>query len=216
MRKVLALVLMLSPLGVLGADLGKINVDTNISSEGISLGLDDQGVYSIAVTNEGYSFSFDDSDNNVSLGAYGVSLSTSDSKNIGVGYGLGIGFFDGDVHYNHMNNGDHVVGGATTLTVGGVGLETSLDWNVSGRKIDGKAGSSIDLWGATGSVVSNWDVKNFSYKGLDLSAGYSIPVSDGLSITPVASMGIDDSWARSDLKVGLSLGISFGGKNGNL
>ena len=149
MRKVLALVLMLSPLGVLGADLGKINVDTNISSEGISLGLDDQGVYSIAVTNEGYSFSFDDSDNNVSLGAYGVSLSTADSKIIGVGYGLGIGFFDGDVHYNHMNNGDHVVGGATTLTVGGVGLETSLDWNVSSQNIDGKAGPSIDLWGAT-------------------------------------------------------------------
>ena len=209
MRKVLALVLMLSPLGVLGADLGKINVDTNISSEGISLGLDDQGVYSIAVTNEGYSFSFDDSDNNVSLGAYGVSLSTSDSKNIGVGYGLGIGFFDGDVHYNHMNNGDHVVGGATTLTVGGVGLETSLDWNVSGRKIDGKAGTSINLWGADASVVSKWKVDNLSYDGLDLSAGYSIPVASGLKIKPEVSMALDDNWNRGDMKVGLSINMSL-------
>ena len=210
MSKVLALVLMLSPLGVLGADLGKINVDTNISSEGISLGLDDQSVYSIAVTNEGYSFSFDDSDNNVSLGAYGVSLSTSDSKNVGVGYGLGIGFFDGDVHYNHMNNGDHVVGGATTLTVGGVGLETSIDWNVSSQNIGGKAGTSIDLWGAQASAVSKWDVDSFSFDGLDLSAGYNIPISGGLSMTPVVSMGLDEDWNRGDLKAAVGISMSFG------
>ena len=216
MKKLLALAL-LFPLTAFGADLGKINVSSNVNYEdGISFGVGDSGKLNLALIGEGYTFSFDESDNNISLGAHGVNLSRSDSKNIGVGYGLGIGFFDGGVHYNNMNNGDHVVGGATTLTVGGVGLETSLDWNVSSQNIDGKAGTSIDLWGATGSVVSNWDVDNFSYKGLDFSAGYSIPVSDGLSITPVASMGIDDSWARSDLKVGLSLGISFGGKNGNL
>jgi len=209
MKKLLALAL-LFPLTAFGADLGKINVSSNVNYEdGISFGVGGSGKFNLALIGEGYTFSFDEIDNNISLGAYGVNLSTSDSKNIGVGYGLDIGFFDGDVHYNNMNNGDHVVGGATTLTVGGVGLETSLDWNVSGRKIDGKAGTSINLWGADASVVSKWKVDNLSYDGLDLSAGYSIPVASGLKIKPEVSMALDDNWNRGDMKVGLSINMSL-------
>jgi len=209
MKKLLALAL-LFPLTAFGADLGKINVSSNVNYEdGISFGVGDSGKFNLALIGEGYTFSFDESDNNISLGAHGVNLSRSDSKNIGFGYGLGIGFFDGGVHYNNMNNGDHVVGGATTLTVGGVGLETSLDWNVSGRKIDGKAGTSINLWGADASVVSKWKVDNLSYDGLDLSAGYSIPVASGLKIKPEVSMALDDNWNRGDMKVGLSINMSL-------
>ena len=211
MRKILALTLMLAPLAVLGADLGKIDVNTKISHEdGIHLGISDQGSYSLAVAGDGYTFTFDESDNDMEMGAYGVYLSRSDSKNIGVGYGAGIGIFDGGVHYHWMSSGDHIVGGATTLTVAGVSLETSADWNLSSQNIDGKAGTSVDLWGAQGSVVSNWDIDSLSYDGLDLSAGYSIPVSNGLSVTPIASMGIDDNWSRGDLKISVGISMSFG------
>ena len=211
MRKILALALILAPLAVLGADLGKIDVSTKISHEdGIHLGLTDSGVYSFGLAGEGYTFSFDGSDNDMELGVSGVYLSHSNSKNVGVGYGAGIGIFDGGVHYNWMTNGDHVVGGATTLTVGGVGLETSVDWNVSSQNIGGKAGTSIDLWGAQASVISKWDVDSFSFDGVDLSAGYNIPVADGLSVTPVVSMGLDEDWHRGDLNIAVGISMSFG------
>jgi len=212
MRKILALALMLSPLAVLGADFGKIDVNTKISHEdGIHVGLTGSGIYSFGLAGDGYTFSFNGEDNDMELGVSGVYLSHSDSKNIGVGYGAGVGIFDGGVHYNWMTNGDHVVGGATTLTVRGVGLETSVDWNVSSQNIDGKAGTSIDLWGAEASAVSSWDIDNFAFNGLDFSAGYQIPISDGISITPVASMGLDEDWGRGDIKISMKMNLSFGG-----
>ena len=211
MRKILALILMLSPMAVLGADLGKIDISTKISHEdGIHLGLTDSGVYSFGLAGDGYTFTFDGSDNDMELGVSGVYLSHSDSKNVGVGYGAGVGIFDGGVHYNWMTNGDHVVGGATTLTVRGVGLETSVDWNLSASDINGKVGTSIDLWGAQASAVSKWDVDSFSFDGVDFSAGYEIPVADGLAITPALSMGLDEDWDRGDLKASVGISMSFG------
>ena len=211
MRKILALALILAPLAVLGADLGKIDVSTKISHEdGIHLGLTDSGVYSFGLAGDGYTFTFDGSDNDMELGVSGVYLSHSDSKNVGVGYGAGVGIFDGGVHYNWMTNGDHVVGGATTLTVRGVGLETSADWNLSASDINGKVGTSIDLWGAQASAVSKWDIDSFSFDGIDFSAGYEIPVADGLAITPALSMGLDEDWDRGDLKASVGISMSFG------
>jgi len=81
---------------------------------------------------------------------------------------------------------------------------------VSSQNIGGKAGTSIDLWGAQASAVSKWDVDSFSFDGLDLSAGYTIPVSEGLSVAPVLSMGLDEDWNRGDLKAAISIGMSFG------
>tara|TARA_R110002020_G_scaffold34771_2_gene105612 strand:+ start:22 stop:672 length:651 start_codon:yes stop_codon:yes gene_type:complete len=212
MRKILALILMLSPLAVLGADFGKIDVNTKISHEdGIHVGLTGGGIYSFGLAGDGYTFSFNGEDNDMELGVSGVYLSHSDSKNIGVGYGAGVGIFDGGVHYHWMSNGDHVVGGATTLTVGGVGLETSADWNLSASDITGKVGTSLDLWGAEASAVSNWDIDSFAFNGLDFSAGYQIPLSDGISITPVASMGLDEGWGRGDIKISMNMNLSFGG-----
>ena len=212
MKKLLALILLVFPINLLAADFGKIDVHTKIShQDGIHLGLGDNGQYNLGVAGDGYTFTFNGEDNDMELGVSGVYLSHSDSKNIGVGYGAGVGIFDGGINYKWMNNGDHVVGGATTLTVGGVGLETSVDWNVSSQNIDGKAGTSIDLWGAEASAVSSWDIDNFAFNGLDFSAGYQIPLSDGISITPVASMGLDEDWGRGDIKISMNMNLSFGG-----
>tara|TARA_R110000765_G_scaffold163281_1_gene268083 strand:- start:477 stop:1133 length:657 start_codon:yes stop_codon:yes gene_type:complete len=211
MSKILALAFMLSPLAAQSADLGKIDISTKIShKDGIHVGLSDGGTYNFGIAGEGYTFSFDGADNDMELGVSGVYLSHSDSKNAGIGYGAGIGIFDGGVHYNWMTNGDHVVGGATTITIVGVSLETSVNWNVSSQNIGGKAGTSMDLWGAQASAISKWDVDSFSFDGIDLSAGYTIPISEGLSITPVASMGLDEDWGRGDIKVAVGISMSFG------
>ena len=211
MRKILALILMLSPLAVLGADFGKIDVNTKISHEdGIHVGLTGSGIYSFGLAGDGYTFSFNGEDNDMELGVSGVYLSHSDSKNIGVGYGAGVGIFDGGVHYHWMSNGDHVVGGATTLTVGGVGLETSADWNLSASDITGKVGTSLDLWGAQASALSKWDIDDFSYNGLELDAGYSIPVASGIHITPSVGMDFDSGWGRGDATASIALNLSFG------
>ena len=215
MRTFLALLLL--PATAFGADLGKIDVSSNIShSDGISLGLSDSGQFKLGLAGDGYTFTFDESDNDMEVGAYGVYLSHSDSKNIGVGYGAGIGLFDGGVHYHWMSSGNHIVGGSSLISYQGVGLTTGVEWNGSEFAIDGTLGTSLDLWGAKGSLTSNWDIDSFSYEGLDFSAGYAIPVADGLEVTPTASMGLDGDWERSDIKVSLSINMSFGGSNGNL
>tara|TARA_R100000656_G_scaffold17694_1_gene16510 strand:- start:303 stop:764 length:462 start_codon:yes stop_codon:yes gene_type:complete len=146
----------------------------------------------------------------MAVSAYGVELSRSDSKNVGVGYGAGIGIFDGGVHYHWMSNGDHVVGGATTLTVGGVGLETSADWNLSASDVNGKVGTSLDLWGAQASAVSKWDIDDLSYDGLELGAGYAIPVAAGIHITPSVGMDFDSDWGRGDATASVAINLSFG------
>ena len=202
---------LLFPLSLFAADFDSIGVDVSASSkQGIHLGIADNGSLNLGLAGEGYTFTFDQDDNAMSISAYGVELSRSDSVNVGVGYGAGIGILDGGVHYSLTSAGDHVVGGATTLTLGGVDLATSVDWNLSASNITGNVGSSIDLWGAKASAVSKWDIDSFSYEGLDLSAGYSIPVADGLNITPAVGVGFGSDWDRSDATISVSVNLWFG------
>ena len=64
------LTLLLFPLTVFGADLGKIDVSSNIShSDGISLGLSDAGQFKLGLAGDGYTFTFDESDNDMEVGA---------------------------------------------------------------------------------------------------------------------------------------------------
>ena len=209
--KKLVFALMMLPMSLFAADFDRIGVDVSaFSNDGVRLGIADSGSLSLGLAGDGYTFTFSQDDNDMAVSAYGVELSRSDSKKVGVGYGAGIGIFDGGVHYNWMSSGDHVVGGGTTLTVGGVDLATSVDWNLSASNITGNVGSSIDLWGAKASAVSKWDIDSFSYEGLDVSAGYSIPVADGLNITPAVGVGFGSDWDRSDATISVSVNLWFG------
>ena len=211
MKKLLALILLVFPINLLAADFDRIGIDVSGSNDqGVHFGIANSGSLSLGLAGEGYTFTFNQDGNDMSVSAYGVELSRSDSKNVGVGYGAGIGIFDGGVHYHWMANGDHVVGGATTLTVGGVGLETSADWNVSASDVTGKVGTSLDLWGAQASAVSNWDIDDLSYDGLELGAGYAIPVAAGIHITPSVGMDFDSEWARGDATASVAINLSFG------
>jgi len=211
MRKIISFMLLLFPIAVFGADLGKIDVSAKLNhTDGISIGLSDSGNFNFGIAGDGYTFTFDESDNNMEIGAYGVYVSSSDSKNIGLGYGAGFGVFDGGIRYSWMSNNDHVIGGGSLISYKGIGLNTDLEWNISNSDIKGSVGTSIDLWGAKADVKSNWDIDDFSYDGLDFSAGYSIPVSGGLNVIPSVSMGLDNNWGREDIKVSAVLSMDFG------
>jgi len=210
MKKFL-LALLALPMSLFAADFDRIGVDVSGSNDqGVHFGIANSGSLSLGLAGEGYTFTFNQAGNAMSVSSYGVELSRSDSKNVGVGYGAGVGIFDGGVHYNWMSNGDHVVGGATTLTVGGVGLETSADWNLSASDITGKVGTSLDLWGAQASAVSKWDIDDLSYDGLELGAGYAIPVAAGIHITPSVGMDFDSEWGRGDATASVAINLSFG------
>jgi len=198
-------------LPVFAADFDRIGVGVSGSNDqGVHFGIANSGSLSLGLAGEGYTFTFNQDGNAMTVSSYGVELSRSDSKKIGVGYGAGIGIFDGGVHYHWMSNGNHVVGGATTLTIRGIGLETSAKWNLSASDITGKVGTSLDLWGAQASAVSSWDIDDFSYNGLELDAGYAIPVAAGIHITPSVGMDFDNQWARGDATASVAINLSFG------
>ena len=210
MKKLLFALLAL-PMSLFAADFDKIGVDVSGSNDqGVHFGISDSGDMRLGLAGEGYTFTFNQDDNDMAVSAYGVELSRSDSKKVGVGYGAGIGIFDGGVHYNWMSSGDHVIGGGTTLTVGGFALATSADWNLTASNITGKVGTSMDLWGAKASAVSKWDIDDFSYDGLELDAGYAIPVAAGIHITPSVGVDFDSNWGRSDATASVSISLSFG------
>ena len=209
--KKLLFVLLALPMSLFAADFDSIGVNVSgHNDQGINFGISDSGSLSLALAGEGYTFTFDQYDNDMAVSVYGVELSRSDSKKVGVGYGAGIGIFDGGVHYNWMSSGDHVVGGGTTLTVGGFDLATSADWNLTASNITGKVGTSMDLWGAKASALSKWDIDDFSYNGLELDAGYAIPVAAGIHITPSVGVDFDRDWGRGDATAFVSINLSFG------
>ena len=210
MKKLLFALLAL-PMGLFAADFDSIGVDVSGSNDqGVNFGIADSGSLSLGLAGEGYTFTFDQDDNDMAVSAYGVELSRSDSKKVGVGYGAGVGILDGGVHYDWMANGDQVIGGATTLTVGGFDLATAVDWNLSASNLTGEVGTSMDLWGAQASALSKWDLDDLSYDGVELDAGYAIPVAAGIHITPSVGVDFDSDWGRGDATASVSVSLSFG------
>ena len=210
MKKLLFALLVL-PMGLFAADFDSVGVDVSGSNDqGVNFGISDGGSLSLGLAGEGYTFTFDQDGNDMAVSAYGVELSRSDSKKVGVGYGAGIGILDGGVHYDWMSNGDQVIGGATTLTVRGVALATAVDWNLTSSNITGEVETSMDLWGAKASALSKWDIDDLSYDGVELDAGYAIPVAAGIHITPSVGVDFDSDWGRGDATASVSISLSFG------
>ena len=212
MKKLLFALIAL-PMSLFAADFDRVGVDVaGFNNDGVHFGIADDGSLNLGIAGEGYTFTFDQDENDMSISAYGVELSRSNSKNVGVGYGAGIGILDGGVHYNWMSSGDHVIGGGTTLTVGGFDLATAADWNLTASDITGTVGTSMDLFGAQASALSKWDVDDFTYKGLELGAGYAIPIAAGLHITPSVGLDFDSDWSRGDATASIAVSLSFGSR----
>ena len=165
--------------------------DLTIASQGVSIGLDQDG-------------------DALSVTAGGLTLKTSDSTQIGVKYGTTIAGFSGSASYDYTSDDEHELGFDTSLTVVGVSLDAGIDWNIDDSSFDGSLGSGFTAFGLDGSATSYWDLDDASFTSLDLDAGYSMSITDKVSIRPNVTIPFDDDFERGDIAAGISVSISFG------
>ena len=186
----MALMLMV-PMSAYALDVDVLN-DVNVSVGSATFGVDQDG-------------------NKVSVGVSGLTFSTSDTVDFGVAYSTSLlGGLEAGLSYDYTNESDHVVGVDTSFEYVGINLDADFDWNITDTDFDAKLGTGYTLLGLDGSVTSKWDVDDFSYEGMDVTAGYTWKVSDTFSVRPNVTLPIDDDWKRGDIVAGVSIVINFG------
>ena len=183
--------LLMLPVSAYALSVGVVN-DVNVSVGSATFGVDQDG-------------------NKVSVGASGLTFSTSDTVDFGVAYSTSLlGGLEAGLSYDYTNESDHVVGVDTSFVYLGVNLDADFDWNINDTDFDAKLGTGYTLLGVDGSVTSKWDVDDFSYEGMDVTAGYTWAVTDTFSVRPNLTVPFDDGFSRGDLTAGVSISLSFG------
>ena len=92
----------------------------------------------------------------------------------------------------------------------GVNLDAGVDWNIDDASFAGTVGTGYSMFGLDGSATTNWDLDDFAYEGMDVTAGYTWAVTDSFSVRPNVTIPFDDGFSRGDLTAGLSISLSFG------
>ena len=191
MKKLLMALMLMAPMSAYALSVGVVN-DVNVSVGGTTFGVDQDG-------------------NKVSVGASGWIFSTSDTVDFGVAYSTSLlSGLETGLSYDYTNESDHVVGVDTSFEYWGINLDADLDWNINDTDFDAKLGTGYTLLGVDGSLTSNWDIDNFSYEGMDVTAGYTWAVTDTFSVRPNLTVPFDDDFTRGDLTAGVSISLSFG------
>ena len=191
MKKFLMALLLMVPMSAYALSVGVVN-DVNVSVGSATFGVDQDG-------------------NKVSVGASGLTFSTSDTVDFGVAYSTSLlGGLEAGLSYDYTNESDHVVGVDTSFVYLGINLDTTFDWNINDTDFDAKLGTGYGIFGLDGSVTSKWDVDDFSYEGMDVTAGYTWNVTDTFSVRPNLKVRFDDDFTRGDLTAGVSISLSFG------
>ena len=191
MKKFLMTLLLMLPVSAYALSVG-VEHDVNVSAGGATIGVSQDG-------------------NKISVGASGLTFSTSDTVDFGVAYSTSLlGGLEGGISYDYTNESDHVVGVDTTLEYWGLSFDTAFDWNINDADFGAEIGTGYNVFGVDGSVTSNWDVDDFSYEGMDVTAGYTWAVTDTFSVRPNLTVPFDDGFSRGDLTAGVSISLSFG------
>ena len=165
--------------------------DMTIASQGVTIGIDQDG-------------------DALSVSAGGVTLSTSDSVQIGLGYATTIAGISGSASYDYTSDDEHELGFDTSLTVVGVKLDAGLDWNIDDSSFDASLGSGYSAFGLDGSATSYWDIDDFGFTGMDIDAGYTMNLTDNVSLRPNVTVPFDDDFTRGSISAGFSINITFG------
>ena len=165
--------------------------DVTIASQGVSIGLDQDG-------------------DKFSVGAGGLTVSTSNTSQIGVEYGSTVWGVTGSASYSYTSDDEHELGFDTSTSLLGVDLDAGIDWNIDDASFAGTVGTGYSMFGLDGSATTNWDLDDFAYEGLDVDAGYTWAVTDSFSVRPNVSIPFDDDFERGDLTAGISISLSFG------
>ena len=155
--------------------------------------------------------SVDQDGNEVIISTRGISFSNSDTVRIGIAYDRPLIWgLSGGTSVKYTTDSDLVLGLDTAFDYWGANLNTEFAWNINDADIDVKIGSGYTIFGLDGSVTSNWDIDDFSYEGMDVTAGYTWAVTDTFSVRPNVTVPFDDDFSRGDLTAGLSISLSFG------
>ena len=165
--------------------------DVTIASQGISIGLDQDG-------------------DKFSVGAGGLTVSTSNTSQIGVEYASTVWGVTGSASYSYTSDDEHELGFDTSTSLLGVDLDAGIDWNIDDASFAGTVGTGYSMFGLDGSATTNWDLDDFAYEGLDVDAGYTWAVTDSFSVRPNVSIPFDEDFGRGDLTAGISISLSFG------
>ena len=191
MKKFLMILLLMLPVSAYALSVG-VEHDVNVSAGGATIGVSQDG-------------------NKITVGASGLTFSTSDTVDFGVAYSTSLlGGLEGGISYDYTNESDHVVGVDTTLEYWGLSFDTAFDWNINDSDFGAEVGTGYSIFGLDGSLTSNWDVDDFSYEGMDVTAGYTWAVTDTFSVRPNLTVPFDDDFGRGDLTAGVSISLSFG------
>ena len=165
--------------------------DVTIASQGVSIGLDQDG-------------------DEFSVGAGGLTVSTSNTSQIGVEYASTVWGVTGSASYSYTSDDEHELGFDTSTSLLGVDLDAGIDWNIDDASFDGTVGTGYSMFGLDGSATTNWDLDDFAYEGMDVTAGYTWSVTDNFSVRPNVTIPFDDGFSRGDLTAGVSISLSFG------
>ena len=165
--------------------------DVTIASQGVSIGLDQDG-------------------DKFSVGAGGLTVSTSNTSQIGVEYASTVWGVTGSASYSYTSDDEHELGFDTSTSLLGIDLDAGIDWNIDDASFAGTVGTGYSMFGLDGSATTNWDLDDFKYEGLDVDAGYTWAVTDSFSVRPNVSIPFDEDFGRGDLTAGISISLSFG------
>ena len=191
MKKFLMILLLMLPVSAYALSVG-VEHDVNVSAGGATIGVSQDG-------------------NEITVGTGGLTFSNSDTVDFGVAYSTSLlGGLEGGISYDYTNESDHVLGVDTTIEYWGLSFDTAFDWNINDADFGAEIGTGYNVFGVDGSVTSNWDVDDFSYEGMDVTAGYTWAVTDTFSVRPNLTVPFDDGFSRGDLTAGVSISLSFG------
>ena len=165
--------------------------DLTIASQGVTIGLDQDG-------------------DALSVSAGGLTLSTSDTTQLGLEYGMTFSGITGSASYDYTSDDEHELGFDTSITLVGVNVDAGLDWNIDNSTFDASLGSGYSAFGLDGSVTSYWSLDDFGYTSMDIDAGYTLQLTDNVSVRPNVTVPFDDDFARGDIVAGFSVNITFG------
>ena len=165
--------------------------DLTIASQGVTIGLDQDG-------------------DALSVSAGGLTLSTSDTTQLGLEYGMTFSGITGSASYDYTSDDEHELGFDTSITLVGVNVDAGLDWNIDNSTFDASLGSGYSAFGLDGSVTSYWSLDDFGYTSMDIDAGYTLQLTDNVSVRPNVTVPFDDDFARGDIVAGFSVSITFG------
>ena len=191
MKKFLMTLLLMLPVSAYALSVG-VEHDVNVSAGGATIGVSQDG-------------------NKITVGTGGLTFSNSDTVDFGVAYSTSLlGGLSGGVSYDYTNESEHVVGVDTSVALLGINFDTGFDWNINDTNVDATIGTGYNIFGLDGSLTSNWDVDDFAYEGMDVTAGYTWNVTDSFSVRPNLTVPFDEDFGRGDLTAGVSISLSFG------